>query len=424
VANDNERATPAGTGRALVRRAALRPEIRAALALEEAGELQEAARVFEYAGEHAQAAVLRIEHANTVRDEGERLDVLREGCARNPGTTDEGRALHAALARLLLTRAHAVDEGSARRSLQLEAARALEEAGDAGAAGELYETLGLLNQAAAAFERGGEIAKLEVVLEILERHDDEESALVDLERQVDLALDNGQRRHAWMLLTDHVAHRKRLGRGPRPSLLRRLRWIEAARLRPDRIDIGWNGGRVTRLRAGHRFRIGRAPDVEFPVPGPRLSRHHVELSIDVNDDAGPHVLVADLGSKLGSFWEGEPLSPGLPVAMREPGQLGLGMTATVDVHPLANAGALLRLAGDANAPWSLFLPDGGPLALSPEIRVPARILFDRGWVVLDFASGVGAHLGTTPLTTGGSIELLIGDRIALAGAPLRMEVLA
>ncbi|MCH9679984.1 MAG: hypothetical protein K0V04_01015, partial [Deltaproteobacteria bacterium] len=51
--------TPLSRGRP--RRASLRPEIRAALALEEAGELQEAARVFEYSGEHAQAALLRME---------------------------------------------------------------------------------------------------------------------------------------------------------------------------------------------------------------------------------------------------------------------------------------------------------------------------------------------------------------------------
>ena len=40
--------------------------------------------MFEYVGEHAQAASLRLEHADTLRDEQQRLAVLREGCARNP----------------------------------------------------------------------------------------------------------------------------------------------------------------------------------------------------------------------------------------------------------------------------------------------------------------------------------------------------
>ena len=43
-----------------------------------AGELLEAARVFEYAGEHAQAAALRLEIARTLRDRHDRIDVLRE----------------------------------------------------------------------------------------------------------------------------------------------------------------------------------------------------------------------------------------------------------------------------------------------------------------------------------------------------------
>lgn len=419
MANDDERT--GSSGRALVRRTALRPEIRAALALEEAGELQEAARVFEYAGEHAQAAVLRIEHANTVRDAGERLDILREGCARNPGTTDEGRALHQALAALALTQAQTHDRGSARRSLQLEAARALEEAGAAGQAGELYESLGLLDQAAAAFERGGEIAKLELVLEVLERREREASTVADLQRQVDQAIETGQRRAAWMLLTDHVAQRDRLGRAPRPALVRRLRFIEEHRPRAKRLELGWNDGRVTRIRAGDRFRIGRAPDADLVVAGPKLSREHVELSVDVEGPEGPRLVATDLGSKLGSFWDGEPLFAGEPRPLQTPGPLALGMGASLDVHPLAGVGALLR--PEANAPWSLYLPQGGPLALSPDIRVPARLLFDRGWVVLDFAVGVGARLGSIPLTPGGAVELLVGDRISLVDAPLAMEVL-
>ncbi len=419
MGNDDERTS--SSGRALVRRTALRPEIRAALALEEAGELQEAARVFEYAGEHAQAAVLRIEHANTVRDAGERLDILREGCARNPGTTEEGRALHRALAALALTQAHSHETGSARRSLQLEAARALEEAGEAAEAGELYESLGLLDQAAVAFERGGEIAKLELVLEVLERREREESSIAELLREVDQAMDNGQRRAAWMLLTDHIAQRDRFGRAPRPALIRRLRFIEEHRPRLERLEIGWNRGRVTRVRAGQRFRIGRAPDADLVVAGPKLSREHVELAVDVDGPDGPRLVATDLGSKLGSFWDGDPLMPGEPMPIEAPGPLALGMSASLQVHPLAPVGALIQ--ADGAAPWSLFLPQGGPLALSPEIRVPARLLFDRGWVVLDFAPGVAARLGATPLTRGGAIELLVGDRVSLIDAPLSMEVL-
>ena len=331
------------------------------------------------------------------------------------------RPVRTALAALALTQAHTHETGSARRSLQLEAARALEEAGEAAEAGELYESLGLLDQAAAAFERGGEIAKLELVLEVLERREREESSIADLLREVDQAIETGQRRAAWMLLTDHVAQRDRLGRSPRPAVIRRLRFIEDHRPRAERLDIGWNHGRVTRVRTGERFRIGRAPDADLVVAGPKLSREHVELAVDVDGPTGPRLIATDLGSKLGSFWDGEPLLPGEPLPIEFPGPLALGMSASLQVHPLAPVGALLQ--AEDSTPWSLYLPQGGPLALSPDIRVPARLLFDRGWVVLDFAPGVGARLGATALTRGGAIELLVGDRVSLIDAPLTMEVL-
>lgn len=424
MARDDPQATRAGSGRALARRSALRPEIRAALALEDAGELQEAARVFEYAGEHAQAALLRIEHARTIRDMGERLDVLREGCARNPGTTLEGKALHHVLADMLLEQAEATDDSPHRRGLKLEAARALEEADDGAEAGELYEQLGLLDHAARAYEKSGEIARLEVVLEVLERQEQEESALGELERAVDEAILGGARRDAWSLLHDHISGRQRFGRGPRPSLLRKLRLIEHRRPRPDRIELRWNDGRVTRVRSGRSFRIGRAPDADLTLAGARLSRMHVELSLDGSAQTGPRLVAADLGSRLGTFWNGDPVEPGEPIPIDAPGELALGLAAGVEVHPLpAGAGALVRAREEPAAPWYLFLPAGGPLVLAPGIRVPARILFDRGWVVFDLASGVSAQLAGQSLAAGAEVDLLTGDAIELVGAPLRMEVL-
>ncbi|MCA9652244.1 MAG: FHA domain-containing protein [Myxococcales bacterium] len=424
-ASDDPTALP--PPRALPRRASLRPEIRAALALEEAGELQEAARVFEYSGEHAQAAVLRMEHARTVADPGERLDVLREGCARNPGDTPEGRALHQALADALLLQAEHEPDPSRRRALELEAARGLEEADQGGAAGELYESLGLLDRAARAFEKAGEIIKLELVLEVLERREQAEAEASRLEAEVDRALVEGSRRQAHVLLSEHVASRERLGRAGRPGLARRLSELDGARPRPDRLELAWNDGRLTSVSGRSRFVIGRSPDAELTLPGARLSRHHVELSIDASDPSGPRLMALDLGSRVGSFWDGEPLEPGEAMPLTERGELGLGMSATVEVVPLRGhgdepIGALLRAS--TREAWHLFVPQGGPLVLAPGIHVPARILFDRGWVVLDLASGVAAELGRHPLPPGSVVELLVGDRLRLLGAPLTLEVLS
>jgi len=415
--------------RPLPRRATLRPEIRAAMALEEAGELHEAARVFEYAGEHAQAAILRIEHAKTVRDTGERLDILREGCARNPGTHEEGRALHRALAAALLTEAQADADPARQRRLQLEAARGLEEADDGAAAGELYEALGLLDLAARAYERSGEISRLEVVLTVLERREAHEQEVAELEARIDDAVAEGQRREAHVLLTEHVARRERVGRSTTQSLARRLRALQSDRPRAEQVALRWNGG-TTRIHGTHRFQIGRAPDSSLVVPGARLSRHHVELSLDTSGAGGPVLVAVDLGSKVGTFWDGVPLEPGVPEPLTTRSELGLGMSATVLVVPINGpqghpCGALVRLRSaeaEDNGPWTLYLPAGGPLVLAPDVVVPARVLFDRGWVVLDFATGVGFSLGGRPLFPGEAIELLVGDRIQLADAPLALQV--
>ncbi|MFO0634956.1 MAG: hypothetical protein U0168_19100 [Nannocystaceae bacterium] len=142
---------PGTAGRGwLRRRATLRPDLRAAIALEEAGELLEAARVFEYAGEHGQAALLRLECARTLRDRGERIDVLREGCARNPAGTPEARLLHLALAEALLAEVELESDPATARAHPLAAARALDDADEGARAGEIYEELGLLVRAAAA----------------------------------------------------------------------------------------------------------------------------------------------------------------------------------------------------------------------------------------------------------------------------------
>jgi tetratricopeptide (TPR) repeat protein len=169
-----------------------RAQLRAALALEEAGELQEAARMFEYVGEHAQAASLRLEHADTLRDETQRLAVLREGCARNPATSVQGQALHRALGEALLRVAEGLEPGARRRALALEAAQALEDGQRPGEAGRLYEQLGLLTRAAKAYTEAGDIDRLESVHAILEQREQRQREQRNLELEIAAAMTKGE----------------------------------------------------------------------------------------------------------------------------------------------------------------------------------------------------------------------------------------
>lgn len=393
--------------------------------------------MFEHAGEHAQAALLRIEHARTLRDPADRLDVLREGCARNPGTTPQGRTLHLALAEALLDEQDAHGDASRARAGLLEAARALEEAQAYARAGELYESLGLLRKAAGAYERGGEIGRLELVLEVLERIDDARKHERDLLRQFDDAIAMGQRRYAQALLAEHdgpnlpvlasQAHRV-AARSLPPALQERRRWLQDRLVARDRVDVGWGPGRVTAIRMGKQLDIGRSPSADLTLAAPRLSREHVRLSLVVGvADGRPQLAATDLGSKVGTFWEGEALIPGDPMPLQGPGALALGMGTELEVVPVQGKadsvhGALVRAAGEQV--WMLFLPEGGPLWLAPDIKVPARIHFDRGMVTFDLAAGVSATLAERPLGAGANIEFMLGDRLCLVGAPLCLEVLA
>lgn len=418
--------SPSGGGRGwLRRRTTLRPDLRAAIALEEAGELLEAARVFEYAGEHAQAALLRLEIARTLRERGERLDVLREGCARCHGGTAEGRLLHLALAEALLAEADVASDAAGMRALQLEAARALEEADEGARAGELFEQLGLLTRAAAAYERGGEIARLELVLAVLERKEQHHTELRALEDQVDRAMAEGNRAHAHALLVEHARAREHAGLAPAPGILARLTRLERALARGSRIDLRWGADRLVALRGDPVFRIGRAPDAHLALPIASLSRHHVELRLD---PSGEHtqVVAIDLGTRIGTFVDGEPLVAGEPVTLPGPTELGLGPATTVRVVPIvgkegAAVGAIVAAAGEIRQ--HVWLPGGGPLWLTPDIVVPARLLFEDQAVVLDLAAGVHARLHDHPLAPGASIELMLGDRVSLRDAPLVLEVI-
>jgi len=354
----------------------------------------------------------------------QRIAMLREGCARNSGATEEGRALHQALAETLLRHAEFMEDGAPRRAILMEAARALEEADQGAVAGEIYERLGMLRRAARAYERAGAISQLEYVLGLLDRHEQIDQALQSALEAVDSALREGSRLLARSLLHEYL-YQQRSNHGPsagpgavaRGGLVQRLANLEAALPRGPRLCLRWQG-HVTRVSLTPQVRIGRAPDVELSLAGAGLSREHVTLRVE----AGPQglaIAAIDLGSRAGSFWQGEALEPGEPRLLEEAGELGLGFGAGVQVHPLRETGepqgifgALLRAPGAAE--WLLFLPQGGPLWLDPTHPLPARIDLRPPFMGLQIAAGVAAHLGSEPLGPGASLELMIGDRLHLA----------
>jgi tetratricopeptide (TPR) repeat protein len=445
---------------ALVRRPRDRAQLRAALALEEAGELQEAARMFEYVGEHAQAASLRLEHADTLRDEQQRLAVLREGCARNPASTIQGQALHRALGEALLRVAEGLEPGARRRALALEAAQALEEGQRAGQAGRLYEQLGLLTRAAKAYTEAGDIERLESVHAVLEQREQRQRDLRSLELEVETALATGRRRIAHSLLLEHIRDAQREGRTPQPSLAQSLHDLERRLIRGRASGLrvrfeGEDRASVVRVIGRPQLRLGRGPQCEIVVNGAAISREHLELTHTLGEAGEPLLLVRDLGSRAGSFLDGEALMPGEDWSLIDeaPGEvspsrqgelvgvreLALGIATSFELwsghggdrRPLA----LLREAGQDDRPrperlvdaWTLFVPLGGPLWVTPRLALPIELDFEGDHIVALAAPQIQVSLAGTPVGPGEPVELLVHDRVRFepADAPaFELEVLS
>jgi pSer/pThr/pTyr-binding forkhead associated (FHA) protein len=67
-----------------------------------------------------------------------------------------------------------------------------------------------------------------------------------------------------------------------------------------RFEAGVRAGEVLRLLPDHELVFGRAPDVGIMLEDSRVSRQHAAISM-----AGQHVVVRDLGSRNGTFVNGQ-----------------------------------------------------------------------------------------------------------------------
>ncbi|HGG57566.1 MAG TPA: FHA domain-containing protein, partial [Nannocystis exedens] len=322
-----------------------RPELVTALALLDRGDLRGAARVLETSGVHNTAAMIRLEHATGPNQSNlRRIAMLREGCAQNPGDTEEGKALHRALAEALLRQAETMTDGAPMRALLIEAGRALEHADRGTEAGMIYERLALWRQAAQAYEAAGAISNLEYALEVIEHQEAAEAAIETAEKAVDEALRLGHRRLALTLLSEHTSDRflptEHQTRLPRLGLVRRMAALEDALARGHRLHLAWpRKTHVTVLHSAKILRIGRSPDIELPLAAPTLSRDHVHLQLAPrlpSEPPGLSLLAVDQGSKVGTFWQGQALEAGVPEPLTTTGELGLGFTSTIEIHPLGN----------------------------------------------------------------------------------------
>lgn len=408
-----------------------------AQALEHAGRLQAAARLFEYVGEHEQAAALRLEHASTLGQPAERIAILREGAARIGGSTAQGRELHLALARALCDTARILDPGPERRALILEAAQSFETSEHGAEAGRIYEELRMLGRAERAYRDAGALEDYERVLSQIEAKQQARLELQGLRESIDEALADGRRRQARRLLRDYLADQHARGTPPEAALARELGELEQRSARSHRWELAVSGpDGISRVRVitGPRLRIGRAPECELRVEGAAVSRHHVDLILGTHPDEpeAMAIVAIDRDSRAGTFFDSAAIAPELPAALDYAAELAIGIAQTWNWYPSAPSHSpwgLLGPIGDnprLGPAWLLFAPDGAPLATRPGAELPAFVRSEGDLTSLHADPDTLLTLNGRPVGSGARIELLRNDRLRLerAGSVWELEVRA
>lgn len=83
-----------------------------------------------------------------------------------------------------------------------------------------------------------------------------------------------------------------------------------------------DGATISTRRLGRRILVGRAPTADVRIEDPRVSRLHAR--IEMRDDG---VYVEDLGSRNGTFVDGQPVATGRRLAAGD--EITLGNTASI-----------------------------------------------------------------------------------------------
>ena len=388
----------------------LSADFRRALAAEAAADYATAAKAYALAGERAKVGEMHLYLAERTTSVEARLHELRAGVRWADVESDQGRSVRRRIARSLFLHVRGTGVISDNdRSLLAEAAALFESAGDAAGAGECHELAGDETAAADAFQKAGEVDRLEAVLAREETRRLREDRHKDAFSEYQLQLAAGARRAARRSLETALAH------SPDSEYRRLLEQLDARIL---------EGGRVTLRIAGEsvswvgRFPIvfGREPGFAVRLRDPGISRRHAEVLA-----AGERFILRDAGSRNGTFLGGIRLETSAELPLEGEGEIGLGEFCGIRYRAQDGVLALEVIRGldrgvRVNAATSRFAIAEGAAQL--------RFTEDDGRAILSAASG--RTLDLNGVHAGQPVELLRGDIVELRGGEgagsVRVEV--
>ena len=366
-----------GAARALsrARSAELRGELAQAAALyAEAGRFDEAARVMVLRGDAEPDPAVRLRHY---------VQAVETAPAGSPA------AMHARRKRgnhVIAMSADARTTETTRQDL-LQAARELEELGDAeaaAAASVAYGRAGDVEGQARALARAGDVEKLDALLVEQQGKDREALARRAAHDQVAMLLATGRRREA-----------VETARGSTDAALReRVASVGARRVAGDVVALELRG-RPQRIVLGEEVVVGRVATIS--IASTAVSRRHVAVA-----RRGPDIVVRDLGSRNGTTLRGLALAGEARVG--DGIEVRLGDEVPMVVRPSEELGgaALIELAGER------YVAPLGKAALGVGAWMLER--GSDGWAELVTSDSPPAFADAMQLAP--RVTLLAGDAIA------------
>jgi hypothetical protein len=387
------------------------PDYRKAQEAEAAGALEEAARGYALCGDREKVAEMHRLRAERADGPDPRIDALRAALRFTDAGTTMHRSSSLELARALFERGrNAGGTGDKDRADLREAARRFAEVGEAELEGDCLLLLGEPSAAAHAFERGGHVERLEVLLDAeatrARRERDERDAFAEYQ----LHLETGERTAALRDIRRcaHVSQSKaeyrRLGEA-----------LEARRLTQGLVDLRADG-QWLRLCGTGTARVGRDPACELPLRDPSVSRTHCVLTVD-----GQGARLRDAGSRSGTRLRDLLVDRSADLRVGEGDALTLGAGSSLRVRSAHPGVVVLDCEHGLDRGRTLVCFSGTlPLdGLLPGAASGSTLGTVDGVPVLTPAPGAVVRLGDRALTL--PVELIRGDR--LTWGKLVVEVL-
>jgi pSer/pThr/pTyr-binding forkhead associated (FHA) protein len=380
-------------------------EYRRGLQAEAAGDYAEAARAYALAGERAKVGEMHLLRAERAPTPDGKLHELKAAIRWADLDDSEGREVRRRIARGLMGWAKAqglVTEGD--REVVREAAALFAEIGDHAGAGACHELVGEELQAAEAYQRAGEVDRLERVLDREETRRKRSLRATETFEEYRLALAAGEPEAARASL---VACVEAAAPAERNDYRRLLDELDARLITDGSVTLRRDGGE-TRYVGALPLAIGREPPCALRLRDAGVSRRHAEV---IAGDGG--FQLCDLGSRNGTTLAGVRIGDRLP--LKGTGELGFGEHCLVRFSLLTTA--------DTTPTIELVVVRGVDRGL--------RVLASTGPMIVDGFGRLGFTNGRPRLdaeqpirlngqTAGARIQLARADVVELEGR--RLEV--